>query len=625
MVTDTLAGPIHASLAALLTALVLIPAGGVAQKSPSAAGAHGSSAALSDLSGYRTVASALRTQITRTHASGSSQSGHLGVQVAPDKRGKLMVESVEADSAASAAGLLPGDTLLKAGGRLVKSADELRELVQSRSPGETVKLSIERNRKSVELTAELGATSRPLKLNPIRTTLGLQLVDAEQRAGAVIGGISAGSPAAQAGLKVRDILFRLDGDTITSHGFVRERFDEKKPGDVVKISLFRDGEEREVEATLAAAPVQDMAPRVLWNKDTFRLAVIPVEFADVKHNPVITSNDWADFFFSLGTYSGKSNVTGQAVSGSMSDYYREVSGGGLRLEGRVFGWVDLPGLRPAYTQGTNAGNKGVFFNEALDLLTQRDGAKVLDDFDAIHFLHAGSRFPTGDRGSLYWPHAAALNYRRKAWRYFICPEGGKQMSDISITCHEFGHILGLPDLYARPENPGSEGLGAWCIMSNETGGGRPQHFSAWCKERFGWLNPVVLDPTVRQKLILSPVEGSSNECFKVLARPDGSEYFLLENRRKTGFDRALPGEGLLIWRVVNGKPILEESHGIDGPPGPRVFPTAVPFPSRANNSFTPYTTPSSRSLLGGGPPVFITNIRPLDGGRIAFQIGYEYE
>jgi hypothetical protein len=54
---------------------------------------------------------------------------------------------------------------------------------------------------------------------------------------------------------------------------------------------------------------------------------------------------------------------------------------------------------------------------------------------------------------------------------------------------------------------------------------------------------------------------------KVLARPDGSEYFLLENRRKKGFDVSLPAEGLLIWRVIANRPILEESHGVEGPSG----------------------------------------------------------
>src|SRR5262249_50637925 len=149
-----------------------------------------------------------------------------------------------------------------------------------------------------------------------------------------------------------------------------------------------------------------------------------------------------------------------------------------------------------------------------------------------------------------------------------------------------------------------------------------QHFSAWCKEQLGWLQPAVIDPTVKQKLILAPVEDSAKECVKVLLKPDGSEYFLLENRHRKGFDQDLPGEGLLIWRVVGNRPILEESHGVEGPAGPRVFLGSVPFPSKANTAFTPYTVPSSRSQLGGGLPVHITNIRRLADGRITFQVGY---
>ena len=170
------------------------------------------------------------------------------------------------------------------------------------------------------------------------------------------------------------------------------------------------------------------------------------------------------------------------------------------------------------------------------------------------------------------------------------------MANISVFCHEFGHMLGLPDLYARPENPDRKRLGVWCAMSNRgLGNGRPQHFSAWCKEKLGWIKPVVIDPTVKQKLILAPVEDSPKECYKVLVRPDGSEYILLENRHKTGFDQSLPAEGLLIWRVVGNRPILHESHGIEGPAGPRTYLNLVPYPSTANDSYTPFTSPTSRS------------------------------
>ena len=580
-----------------------------------------------NLADYRTVADALTTQIVKTNALlRAGQTTHLGLLVAPDKRGRLAVEDVEVDSPAAKAGVKAGDLLTKAGGQMVKSAAELRDVLKTKSPGQTFALKVERDRKALDLSVTLGATSRPLQVSEKRTTLGVRLEDPKQGGGAEVVSIIIGSPAQKAGIRPGDQLVRLDGDPITSPGFVRERLDEKQPGQTVKLLLLREGKEMEMEATLGIAESgNEQAAKNMWKKDAFRLAVIMVEFPDAKHNPAVSNNDWAEFFFSKGTYSEKTNATGQKVFGSVNDYFRETSAGRLKVEGRIFPWHEVKGKRTEYVSGLAAGNKNIFFSEVLDALIKRLGTNALDNFDGIHFVYAGERFQTGDRGSLYWPHASQINFRNQSWRYFICPEGGKRMFDISTTCHELGHILGLPDLYARPENPGSEGLGIWCVMSNENGNGRPQHFSAWCKEQLGWLTPAVLDPAVKQKLILAPVENSTNECFKVLARADGTEYFLLENRRKTGFDRILPGEGLLIWRVVNGKAILEESHGVEGPAGPRVFPTSVPFPSRANNAFTPYTTPSSRALLGGGRPVHITGIHALDDGRIAFHIGYEYE
>jgi M6 family metalloprotease-like protein len=315
------------------------------------------------------------------------------------------------------------------------------------------------------------------------------------------------------------------------------------------------------------------------------------------------------------------------VYGSVADYYSETSVGHLRFEGRVFDWAAAKKNRADYNIGTATRGKGEFLGEVVSAVLARDGAESLRDVDGLVFLYAGEKFGPANRGSVLWPHRAAFRFQGKVWPYVIVPETGIRgaMSNISTICHELGHILGLPDLYARPENPGSEGAGLWCIMSSQVRNGRPQHFCAWSKEQLGWLQPAVIDPAVPQKLILGPVEGSSTECFKVLLRPDGTEYFLLENRRKTGFDASLPAEGLLIWRVLANRPILEESHGVAGPIGPRIFLGSVPFPSHANDAFTPYTMPSSRSQLGGGASVSITNIRQLSDGRVCFQIGYEYE
>ena len=85
----------------------------------------------------------------------------------------------------------------------------------------------------------------------------------------------------------------------------------------------------------------------------------------------------------------------------------------------------------------------------------------------MFFIYAGERFNAA-RGSLYWPHRSSVSHGGKRWSYFICPEGGARMGNISVFCHEFGHMLGMPDLYARPENPGMEGAGVWCAMASFT-------------------------------------------------------------------------------------------------------------------------------------------------------------
>src|SRR5262249_9126021 len=161
------------------------------------------------------------------------------------------------------------------------------------------------------------------------------------------------------------------------------------------------------------------------------------------------------------------------------------------------------------------------FTEALDKLLERDGKDALKDYDGLFFLYAGNVAP-GARGGIYWPHRASVRHKGKLWPYFICPEGGRRMASISVIAHELGHLLGLPDLYAK--GAGDKGLGIWCTMSTGHGqDGKPLHFSAWCKERLGWVKPAVIDPRVKQKLILAPIEKTSRECYKVLLQPDGSE------------------------------------------------------------------------------------------------------
>jgi M6 family metalloprotease-like protein len=541
----------------------------------------------------------------------------------------LKIEQVDSLSPAARAGIFVGDIVRLMDGKRISSLDELREFIQSLDPGSRTTMQVERDGVLQELTITLGRPSSPLNgPSQPRAIMGIQTA-ANEMGGLKVLSITPGMPAEKAGLQFNDLILQIDDRMINEQAKLSEALSDRQVGDKLILKVRRGEKEFKVAVTLAAAPSESVPQnRTSWDtrmsglfrKPTYRLAVIPVSFPDQELNPKIETKHWYHALFGDKTWFGK-NPTGQIVHGSMNDYYQEISCGKLRIEGKVFKPIEVSKNRLDYTTTTN---RNTLLGEAIDLLRERDGRDALKDMDGIFYLYAGARAAT-QKTSLFWPHRMTFVHKGERISYFICPEGGDRMASISVIAHEFGHMLGLPDLYAKPEVPEAEGLGVWCTMATGHGqDGRPLHYSAWCKEQIGWLKPTMIDPAVPQKLILDPIETSSDECFKVMVKPDGSEYLLLENRTRKGFDRDLPGEGLLIWRVVDGRPVLEESHGVVGPQGPGRYLSSVPFPSKANTSFTPYTTPSSRPIKANGKPVHITNIRRLPDGRIAFQIGYEY-
>lgn len=65
-----------------------------------------------------------------------------------------------------------------------------------------------------------------------------------------------------------------------------------------------------------------------------------------------------------------------------------------------------------------------------------------------------------------------------------------EYTEPSTFIHEFGHSIGLPDVYARETN---NSTGPWEVMSG-TASPSPQGLSAWSRLMLGWLTPVVLTP-----------------------------------------------------------------------------------------------------------------------------------
>src|SRR5205085_9847240 len=89
-------------------------------------------------------------------------------------------------------------------------------------------------------------------------------------------------------------------------------------------------------------------PATVWKKEVFRLAVVGIEYPDVKHNAAAAAKDWDEAIFSRGAYRDKAGPTGQPVHGSLADYFAEQSYGALKVEGQGFDWVEWGKQRAEY-------------------------------------------------------------------------------------------------------------------------------------------------------------------------------------------------------------------------------------------------------------------------------------
>ena len=137
---------------------------------------------------------------------------------------------------------------------------------------------------------------------------------------------------------------------------------------------------------------------------------------------------------------------------------------------------------------------------------------------------------------------------------------------VGSMAHEFGHFLGLPDLFnTRFAQTGGEidpeqdsaGIGYWGLMAHGTRGwgeaGGPNPFSAWSLEQLGWIGVSNSDLEVVESNRFDVEFGDVNDGGKVrkIAIPDSEEYFLVEHRgqEKSYYERDLPASGLLVWHV----------------------------------------------------------------------------
>lgn len=381
-----------------------------------------------------------------------------------------------------------------------------------------------------------------------------------------------------------------------------------------------------------------------------------VDFSDRAH---IVSAPWFDGLL-FADVLGPSSLRG---------YFREVSYGSATGPGlldvvtddppsSVGGWLRLPGTLASYVAGGDNGT-GSYPGNAQKMV--EDAVAAADpwvDFSAydnngdgfvenLIVVHAGRGAEyTGSAADL-WSHQWETSQPVAVDGVFVSdystePEYWRTAGDmtIGVFAHEIGHVLGLPDLYDRDFS--SAGVGAWSLMGagswNGDNGDSPARLDAWCSSRLGWLQPQTVSgtPTARG---LAPV-GDSRTASAIKLYPSGAtgglEYFLVENRQKTGTDAGLPGGGLLVWHVDETRIGVDhrnddETHKLvdleeAGGAQDLDFPFSVgsaddPFPgSTGARAFLDTTRPDARTYAGRASGVVVDEIG-ADGAVMTARFG----
>lgn len=191
-----------------------------------------------------------------------------------------------------------------------------------------------------------------------------------------------------------------------------------------------------------------------------------------------------------------------------------------------------------------------------------------DIVDFVYVIYAGYGEADGGGANTIWPHSYQLSAvgaycRLDGVRVDLYACGNeidyytKKHTGIGTFCHEFSHVLGLPDLYTT-EGQTHKTLGEWSILDYgpyNNDGNTPPAYSAYERFFMGWLTPEVIVDSANirleelnssQRALLISTEDKHNLIGN---DPKSTKFYLLENRQQQGWDTYLPGHGLMLTYV----------------------------------------------------------------------------
>jgi len=292
--------------------------------------------------------------------------------------------------------------------------------------------------------------------------------------------------------------------------------------------------------------------------------VILVNFSNLNFNSTNNSTTFSSMLNDVGY-----NLNGHV--GSSRDYYKYNSGGLFSPDFVVVGPITLPQTMEYYGGNDAQGNDLHPAKMVYDACVLAASSVNFSDFDYnndgsvdnVYVFYAGKGEADGGSANTIWPHSWSLSGEElsltrngKTINEYACSaelDGSNARTGIGTFTHEYGHVLGLPDMYdVDYETYNGEGfdLAEWSLMAYGSYNGNgcvPPCLSLLERKLLGWATPVALNST--KSITLSDF-GSTNEGY-VINTTNSGEYFLLENRQNNSnpWDYYLPYHGMLIYHV----------------------------------------------------------------------------
>ena len=328
---------------------------------------------------------------------------------------------------------------------------------------------------------------------------------------------------------------------------------------------------RLAQAQKAATPL-NIAPRGLVILVNFQDVTFKTDKAEM--DSMLTGKNYTrDYSYN---YNGKNYVV--SSEGSAWKYFFDSSNEHYNPQFDVIGPVTVSKDMAYYGKNNPSTNfdaaPWTMVKEACTLVNDSVDFSLYDNdkdgyVDFVYVIYAGYGESDGADENTIWPHSYRLLDRGitckvdgKYVDLYACGNEldyfSKQYTGIGTFCHEFSHVLGLPDLYETTGYGTHKTIGAWSILDYgpyNNDGNTPPAYSAYEQFFMGWLMPRLIVDAENVELeelqaSNSALLISSTDQHNLIGNdPKPTTFYLLENRQQVGWDEYLPGHGLMLTKV----------------------------------------------------------------------------